>query len=59
MTATINQPQNIQYQSFTDANDVTLADIMIQRKVDGGATFYIRVRNSDGTYKTLNLGTGD
>lgn len=59
VTATITQPQNIQYQTYTDTNDITLADIMIQRKVDGGATFYIRVRNSDGTYKTINLGTGD
>ena len=59
VTATITQPQNIQYLSFNDTNDITLADIMIQRKVDGGATFYVRVRNSDGTYKILNLGTGD
>lgn len=59
VTSTITQPQNIQYQSFTDANDIALADILIQRKVDGGTTFYIRVRNSDGTYKILNLGTGD
>jgi len=51
--------QNAQFIAFSDRNSTKLATLMIQRRVDNGATVYIHVRNADGTYKYVPIAVGD
>lgn len=59
LTTPVTNIQNINYLQFGDTNGTELATIMIQRKTDDSTAFYVHVRNANGTYKWINLGSGD
>lgn len=54
-----SSPQNIEVFTLGDTNGTILATFMVQRRPDNGATLYISIRNANGTYKFVNIASGD
>lgn len=55
----ITSPQNVTLFTMGDTNGVVLASFVLQRRVDNGATLYVNIRNADGTYKFVNIASGN
>jgi len=55
----VTGPQNVTLFTMGDTNGVVLASFMLQRRVDNGATLYVNIRNADGTYKLVNIASGN
>ena len=45
--------------SMVDANGIKVGEIQNYLNTDGSVTMAVQVRNTDGTYKTVTLATGD
>ena len=55
----VSSPQNVVLITMGDANNVALASFVVQRRVDNGANLYVNIRNANGTYKFVNIASGD
>lgn len=55
----VSSPQNVTLFTMGDVNNVTLASFVMQRRADNGATLYVYIRNANGTYKFVNIASGD
>ena len=59
ITGTVTNSQNITYLPMQDTNGVNLITLIVQRRTDNGVNFYAQIRNANGTYKFILLGSGD
>ena len=59
ITGTVTSAQNIIYLPMQDGNGVNLITFVVQRRIDNGVNFYVQIRNADGTYKFVLLGSGN
>lgn len=51
--------QNITFLPMQDTNGVNLITLIVQRRTDNGINFYAQIRNANGSYKFVLLGSGD
>lgn len=56
---TVASPQNVTLFTLGDTKGVALASFVLQRRADNGATLYVNIRNANGTYKFVNIASGD
>ena len=57
--STVTAPQNVTLFTLGDTNGTALASFVLQRRADNGATLYVNIRNANGTYKFVNIASGD
>ena len=55
----VTSPQNVTLFTMCDTNGVVLASFVLQRRADNGATLYVNIRNAGGTYKFVNIASGN
>lgn len=55
----VSSPQNVVLITMGDVNNVALASFVLQRRADNGANLYVSIRNANGTYKFVNIASGD
>lgn len=59
ITGTVTAAQNITFLLMQDTNGVNLITLIAQRRTDNGVNFYAQIRNANGSYKFVLLGSGD
>lgn len=59
ITGTASAAQNITFLPMQDGNGINLLTFIVQRRTDNGINFYAQIRNANGSYKFVLLGSGD